>query len=62
MSADFVTRARAFHAEYLRRAANHPEPLEQARHGLRRALGQRLIHLGERLARIEHDSPLREAA
>ena len=62
MSADFVTRARYLHSEHVRRNVNHPEPLEQPRHGLRRALGHRLIHLGERLARVEHRRGLREAA
>lgn len=62
MSADFATRARHFHAEYVRRNASHPEPLEQPRHGLRRAIGHRLIHIGERLARIEHGQNLRKAA
>lgn len=53
MLRDFLTTSRYVHDEYLRRRINHPEPLEQPRHGLRRALGQGLIHLGERLARVE---------
>lgn len=61
MLKDFLTNATYVHDEYLRRHAIHPEPLEQPRHGLRKAIGQRLIHLGERLARVEHH-PVDEAA
>ncbi|HEX6220605.1 MAG TPA: hypothetical protein VF115_05890 [Acidimicrobiia bacterium] len=61
MLRDFLTTSSYVHAEYLRRHSSHPEPLEQPRHGLRRAIGQSLIHLGERLARVEHH-PVDEAA
>jgi len=61
MLRDFLSPSSYMHAEYLRRRANHPEPLEQPRHGLRKVLGQGLIHLGERLARIDHN-PIDEAA
>jgi len=53
MLRDFVTTSAAMHDEYMRRHANSPEPLEQPRHGLRRAIGETLIQLGERLARVE---------
>ncbi|HEX6286979.1 MAG TPA: hypothetical protein VFZ80_05795 [Acidimicrobiia bacterium] len=61
MLRDFTSTSRYMHAEYVRRRVNHPEPLEQPRHGLRKALGQSLIHLGERLARID-PQPVDEAA
>lgn len=61
MLRDFVQHAAGLHEEYVRRNANPPEPLEQPRHGLRRALGMTLIHLGERLARAE-DAPVEKAA
>lgn len=61
MLKDFLTTSNYMHAEYLRRRVNHPEPLEQPRHGLRKAIGQSLIHLGERLVRVEH-TPIDEAA
>jgi hypothetical protein len=61
MLRDFLTTSTYLHEEYLRRRINHPEPLDQPRHGLRRALGQSLIHLGERLARVEHH-PVDKAA
>ncbi|MFZ0013687.1 MAG: hypothetical protein WAL25_06165 [Acidimicrobiia bacterium] len=53
MLRDFVTTSTAMHHEYMRRHANSPEPLEQPRHGLRKTIGETLIHLGERLARVE---------
>lgn len=61
MLRDFVSTSTQMHSEYVRRHANPPEPLEQPRHGLREALGQTLIHLGERLVRIERQ-PVDEAA
>lgn len=61
MLRDFVTTSTYLHDEYLRRRIDHPEPLDQPRHGLRKALGQGLIHLGERLARVEND-PVDRAA
>lgn len=61
MLKDFVTTSRYMHEEHLRRHASHPEPLEQPRHGLRTAIGQRLIHLGERLAGANRQTD-REAA
>ncbi|MGD2042055.1 MAG: hypothetical protein PVJ28_00275 [Acidimicrobiia bacterium] len=61
MLRDFINQSAGFHDEYVRRHANPPEPLEQPRHGLRRALGMTLIHLGERLTRTEH-TPGQKAA
>lgn len=61
MLRDFLSTSSHMHAEYLRRRIDHPEPLEQPHHGLRKALGQSLIHLGERLARTDHQ-PVDEAA
>ena len=51
-----------YHDEYRRRHVRLPEPLERTRHDLRRAIGQSLIHLGERLARVEHLPRLDRAA
>lgn len=53
MLSDFVTLTPHLHDERLRRRASHPEPLEQPRHGLLTAIGNTLIHLGERLAKVE---------
>lgn len=61
MLKDFQTPSRYVHDEYLRRHGSHPEPLEQPRHGLRQAIGLRLIHLGERLAEVD-PRPVNEAA
>lgn len=61
MLRDFVSTTRYMHEEHVRRHANPPEPLEQPRHGLREAIGQTLIHLGERLVRVDRQ-PVDEAA
>lgn len=61
MLRDFVTTTRHIHEEKVRRHASPPEPLEQPRHGLREAIGQTLIHLGERLVRADRES-VEEAA
>jgi hypothetical protein len=53
MLKDFVTASPSIHDEYMRRHANSPVPLEQPRHGLRKTIGETLIHLGERLAKVE---------
>ena len=53
MLSDFVSTTRYIHEEYLLRHANSPEPLDQPRHGLRHAIGETLIHLGERLVGVE---------
>lgn len=53
MFVDLTTRFHSYHQEYVRRHVNPPEPLEPSRQGWRQAIGQSLIHLGERLA----DSP-----
>ena len=47
---DFIASAPSMHAEVRRRRHRSPEPPRQPRHGLRRAIGQALIHMGERLA------------
>lgn len=54
--------SRHYHDEYVRRHVRIPEPLERPRHDLRRALGVSLIHLGERLAKVETTPQLDEAA
>lgn len=58
---DFVNGTPAIHHEYLRRQSRSPEPLEQPRHGLRRVIGETLISIGQRLARVER-RPADEAA
>lgn len=62
MLSELVISSRRYHAEYVRRHVRLPEPLERSRHELRRAIGQSLIHIGERIARVESDSGLDEAA
>jgi hypothetical protein len=62
MLRDFVSTAGHLHAEYRRRRFRSPEPLEQRRLGLRRAIGHSLIALGERLALPETRRPLDKAA
>lgn len=54
--------SRLYHDEYTRRHVHLPEPLERTRHHLRWAIGQSLIHLGERLARADEAPSLDEAA
>lgn len=61
MLSDFVSRSTYVHDEYVRRHVNPPEPLEQPRHGLRKTIGRTLIHLGERLAKVESRSVDRAA-
>lgn len=61
MLKDFLTTSKYVHDEYVRRHGSHPEPLEQPRHGLRKAIEQSLIHLGERLAKVDR-RPVDEAA
>lgn len=53
MHRELVISSRHYHDEYLRRHVRLPEPLERSRHELRRAIGQSLIHIGERLARVD---------
>ncbi len=62
MFADLYTRAGGYHDEYARRHVNPPEPLEQPRLGLRQAIGNRLIHLGEKLAQPDPTQPFGRAA
>lgn len=62
MFADLYTHAQAYHLEYVRRHVNPPEPLEQPRRGLRQAIGNGLIHLGERLAPPAPHQPFDRAA
>lgn len=62
MHRELAISSRHYHAEYIRRHIELPEPLERTRHDLRRALGQSLIHLGERLAKVDHVPHLDEAA
>jgi hypothetical protein len=62
MFSDIYTRYHSYHEEYTRKSRNLPEPLDQPRHGLKEAIGQGLIHLGERLARVERPQPVEKAA
>lgn len=62
MHREIVISARHYHDEYLRRHLRIPEPLERSRHELRRVIGKRLIHLGERLAGAEEATRLDRAA
>lgn len=52
----------AYHEEYVRRHVRVPDPLDRSAHGLRSAIGQGLIHLGERLARRDRPRALDRAA
>lgn len=56
------TSVKALQEEQLRRFGTQSEPIEPARHGLRARIGQNLIHLGERLARVENQQKLGKAA
>ena len=56
------TSVKALQDERLRRHGSTMEPTEPARFGLRQRIGHNLIHLGERLARIESHEKLGEAA
>lgn len=62
MFADLYTRANGYHHEYVRRHVNPPEPLEQPRHGLKHAIGNSLIHLGEKLTTPDPRQPFDRAA
>lgn len=62
MLRELAISSKHYHDEYMRRHIRFPEPLERTRHDLRRVLGQSLIHLGERLVRVDQVSHLDEAA
>lgn len=62
MHRELALSAQHYHDEYRRRHVRTPEPLERPRHDLRRAIGQSLIHFGERLAKVETAPQLDEAA
>lgn len=62
MFRELTTSSRHYHDEYIRRHIRLPEPPERSRNELRRAIGESLIHLGERLARVENTSRFDEAA
>jgi hypothetical protein len=51
-----------YHDEYSRRHVNPPEPRDMPRHNLKRAIGQGLIHLGERLAETNRARSVDRAA
>lgn len=53
--------ARHYHDHYLRSNVRIPDPLDRSRHELRKTIGQSLIHIGERIARVD-DPQLDEAA
>ena len=62
MHRELAISSKHYHDEYRRRHIRLPEPLERTRHDLRWAIGRSLIHLGERLARVDHAPRLDEAA
>lgn len=62
MFSDLYPFAKRFHEEYTRRHFNTPEPLEQPRHNLKRAIGHSLIHFGERLAEVDRPESVGRAA
>lgn len=62
MHRELAISSKHYHNEYVRRHVRVPEPLERARHDLRWAIGQSLIHLGERLSGVDQTSQLDEAA
>lgn len=62
MHRELAISSQHYHDDYMRRHIQLPEPLERTRHDLRHALGQSLIHLGERLVRVDHVPHLDEAA
>lgn len=53
MHRELAISSKHYHDEYMRRHVSLPEPLERTRHDLRWAIGQSLIHLGERLSRVD---------
>lgn len=61
MHRELAISSKHYHDEYMRRHMRYPEPLERHRHELRKAIGQSLIHIGERLAKVD-SSQLGEAA
>ncbi|MFP3882812.1 MAG: hypothetical protein ACLFRT_01455 [Actinomycetota bacterium] len=62
MLRELAISSKHYHDDYMRRHIRLPEPLERTRHDLRRALGQSLIHLGERLVKVDHVPDLNKAA
>jgi len=62
MHRELAISSKHYHDDYMRRHIRFPEPLERTRHDLRRVLGQSLIHLGERLVRVDHVPDLNKAA
>jgi uncharacterized protein with von Willebrand factor type A (vWA) domain len=62
MHRELANSSQHYHDEYRRRHIRLPEPLERTRLDLRATIGRSLIHLGERLARVERLPQLDEAA
>jgi hypothetical protein len=62
MFSDLVKTYHHYHQEYTRRHVSLPEPLDQPRHGLKETIGYSLIHLGERLAKVDRAQSVDEAA
>ena len=63
MLRELAISSKYYHDHYTRRHIRLPEPLERTtRHDLRRVLGKSLIHLGERLVRVDHVPDLNKAA
>lgn len=56
------TSVKALHDQRLREYGVSETPIEPARHGIRERIGHNLINLGERLARVDRDQKLGEAA
>lgn len=62
MLRELAISSKHYHDYYMRRHIRLPEPLERTRHDLRRVVGQSLIHLGERLVRVDPVPDLDKAA
>lgn len=62
MLRDFVTTSRYLHEERTRRLVRSPEPVVRPRQRIRRAIGQSLITIGERLTMADKQPSLDKAA
>lgn len=62
MMRELITSTPLYQDEFVRRHGRHPKPAGRPRGELKRAIGHGLIHLGERMTRVEQASQLDEAA